>query len=74
MEPMTTYTSQELIRMNYGSTWRNCIVNDAALDTNKSGRWELHATGDCDLDGRKYISLPAGIVLTLEIKKKYNII
>ena len=25
---------------------------------NNSDVWELHATGDCDLDGRKYVALP----------------
>lgn len=68
------YTNTQLTSMNYGNTWRNCIVaDDTPPEKNKTGLYELYATGDCDLDGRKYVSLPAGTVLTEELRKKYNI-
>jgi hypothetical protein len=66
------YTSNTLSSINYNNTWRGCIQTDNTKD-NKSGLWELHATGDCDLDGRKYQALPAGTKLTHELRQKYNL-
>jgi arsenate reductase-like glutaredoxin family protein len=34
----------------------------------------IYATGDILLSGRIYIALPSNVILTNEIKKKYNII
>lgn len=69
------YTNTEIDTMNYGKTWNHCILKDKELSNkNKGGHFELHPTGYCDLNGRKYISLPAGTIITDKIKEKYNII
>ena len=67
------YTEQDIISMNASNTWRNSIHYDNSKSSGGSV-YELHATGDADLDGRKYVSLPKGTVITDEIKRKYNII
>ena len=69
------YTNTEIDTMNYGKTWNHCILKDNELSSkNARGLFELHPTGYCDLNGRKYISLPAGTVITQKMKEKYNII
>ena len=72
-----TFSRIEINSMNYSDTWRNCITIDDKPDRKykdkKVGYFKSYATGDCDLDGRKYIALPADLKITEEIKKKYNI-
>ncbi len=58
-------------QLNYTSTWNHCIKNVSNLD--KDTEYELHATGDADLNGRKYVALKKGIKITPEIKKEYNL-
>ncbi len=67
------YTHNDIASMNASNIWRNCIMIDNSKSSNHS-LYELHATGDADLDGRKYVSLPKGTVITEEIRIKYNII
>ena len=67
------YTRDILTSMNYGTLWNNCISVPSNIK-NKSDLWELHATGDCDLDGRKYVALPPGTnTKDPKIKAKYNL-
>ena len=67
------YTSEILTSMNYGTLWNNCITVPKDIKNN-SDVWELHATGDCDLNGRKYVALPPGTnTKDSEIKAKYNL-
>ena len=72
-----TFSRIEINSMNYSDTWRNCITIDDKPDRKykdkKVGYFKNYATCDCDLDGRKYIALPADLKITEEIKKKYNI-
>lgn len=70
------YTSNMIETMNYDNTWNHCILKDKDLSNkNKEELYELHPTGYCDLNGRKYIALPKNInVNDVNIKKKYNLI
>jgi hypothetical protein len=72
------YSSEVLSSMNGSSTWNNCISIEKE-ETNKS-KWSseplynLHATGDADLDGRKYIALPKGTDTSdPRIRREYNL-
>ena len=56
-----------IIRMS--STYGNYVTNVHKLDTSKT--YQLYATGDADLNGRKYVALSNP---TEEEKKKYNLI
>ncbi len=70
---MHTYTKQQLTSMNSSYTWRNTIFipNDVQ---SKSSLYSIYPTGYADLNGRKYVALPADTQLTHHIKEKYNII
>jgi len=70
---ISMYSASQIHRMNYGETWRNCISTPASTTTSTSPRYELHATGYADLNGRKYVALPSGTKLTPDLKKKLNI-
>ena len=72
------FTREEINSLKYTDIWRNCIT----IDDKPNGKYKYkkveefknYATGDCDLDGRKYIALPADLKITEEVKKKYNIL
>jgi len=69
-----TYSAQEINDLKNTSLWYNCIINSPPVSQKKENtRYVLHATGDADMNGRKYISLPADHKLTLFEKRKYNI-
>lgn len=52
------------------STYGNYVINVHKLDTTKT--YQLYATGDADLNGRKYVALSNPP--TEKEKKKYNLI
>lgn len=53
------------------STWRGCL---SCPERSESDRYILLATGDCSLDGRKYVSLPVETNLSdSKVKEKYNL-
>ena len=62
------FTSYSITSMNGSSTWRNSISISGLPNTTNSNKsswsseplYTLHATGDADLDGRKYVALPVG--------------
>ena len=68
-----TFSKTTLQRMNfdskYGSQW---ITNLENIKNQQDVK--IYATGDCDLQGRKYIALPANQKLTRDDKIKLNII
>lgn len=67
------YTSNT--SMNYSDVWRNSITIQKNYKNDTSGLFELHATGDADIDGRKYVALPKGTnIKDPEIIKKFNLI
>ena len=37
-------------------------------------RYELHPTGDADLNGRTYVALPIGTRLSDEVRRRHNLI
>lgn len=67
-----TYTTSQLNSMRYNNIWRNCIYIPTQYQ-NKFHYWQLLATGDATLDGRIYVAIPTDILVTQEIKTKYNI-
>ena len=74
MEQQRIYSKTTLIQMNYGrGVWQNCILFDNS-NSSKNDSYVLHATGDADLNGRKYIALPAGTKIDNSIRKEYNLI
>ena len=69
------YTYSELTSMRNEKEWKNCMLiyknnRDNKDDTN----YNLHATGDADMNGRIYVAIPKSKKLTPETKKKYNIL
>ena len=69
-----TYSKKELQQMNfnskYGSQWIKNIYN-----LNETDLYCIYATEDCDLvSGRMYVALPSNKMITIEDKKKYNLI
>ena len=69
------YTNSEINKLNSTKLWLNTPINVKEKNTEKSGQtYKLHSTGDCDLDGRKYIALPSNCNHNDPyIKKKYNL-
>tara|TARA_B100001093_G_C26293955_1_gene786457 strand:+ start:370 stop:594 length:225 start_codon:yes stop_codon:yes gene_type:complete len=67
-----TFTKEQINSMNLSSTWRHTL--SIPNQKSESRLYKLHATGDADLNGRKYISLPADMEITKEVKERYNII
>ena len=66
-----TYTASEIREMNCTPLWNRSIKVEKGVET----KYSLYPTGDADLNGRKYIALPANIDPTnLEIRRKYNLI
>jgi len=70
MSSQTIFTHTMLEQINYIEPWKGCIIlpKKKTADT-----YELHATGNADLNGRKYVALPTGTKLTDKIKMEYNI-
>ena len=68
-----SYTKAQVIELNndskYGTNW---IKNIDKINNNELAN--IHPTGDILSSGRIYIALPSNIVLTSDIKKKYNLI
>ncbi len=69
-----SYTKAQVIELNndskYGYT--DWIKNIDKINNNEMVN--IHATGEILSSGRIYIALPSNIVLTSDIKKKYNLI
>ena len=69
------YSSSGVFDLCKTKTWSGCL-NTTYIDKNKEKgtTYVLHATGDCDLDGRKYIALPANLNINKNsVKTKYNL-
>ena len=65
------YSEKTIQYMNSGTLWNHCIT---IKKKDKNDSYELHATGDADLNGRKYVALPTGTnIKDPRIIKKYNL-
>jgi hypothetical protein len=74
-----TYTLNSISSMNSTNLWRNSIKTpDTCVKKNEWGSeplYNLHPTGDCDLNGRKYVALPVGTDTSdPRVREKYNLI
>ena len=71
------YSSSCLEQMNYKYPWKGCIVDNKNYFSdaykNPNTKWELHSTGDADLNGRKYVKIPIGTEITDEMKQDLNL-
>ena len=65
------FSTSQLDTMAKETEWRNKLV--LAAEKKEETKWELHATGDADMNGRKYVALPKGTKLTDEVKRRYNL-
>lgn len=66
------YTGSQINSMRWNDTWRGTLsIPD---QKSENGKYKLHATGYADLNGRKYISLPADMIITDQVKRMYNLI
>jgi len=69
-----TFSENKLLDMKYDSRYGSSSwIKIDNSNKSKTDDYILHATGDADLQGRKYIALPKNTILTSDIKKKYNI-
>ena len=71
------YSYNEIKYINKKYPWNDHQINiilDKDAKNNKHEHFFLYPTGYADLHGRKYISLPTTLVITNEIKVKYNLI
>ena len=80
MDDYIKYNNSGISELNKTKTWRDCPIDTTYTDRNKFNdktngtSYVLHATGDCDMNGRKYIALPAYLnVNDPAVKAKYNI-
>ena len=58
--------------MNSTKLWNGTIRMEDSKNK-KEEKYVLYSTGYADLNGRKYQALPASLVITPEIKNKYNL-
>ena len=56
--PPTKITENQVKQLNQSNLWNNCI---SVGQQTKTDAYTLHATGDADLNGRKYIALPSSM-------------
>ena len=72
------YSSSKLQQMNYSYPWNGSIIDNrqsyfSKFSKDPNTKWELHATGDADLNGRKYVKIPVGAKITDQMKKDLNL-
>lgn len=72
------YSSSSLQQMNCSYPWNGFIIDNSQSYFSKASKnpntsWELHATGDADLNGRKYVKIPVGTKITDQMKKDLNL-
>ena len=64
------YTKLEVIQQSY--KFNGYIKNCDELEDDKL--YELYATGDSDLDGRKWVAIEVSKNIDCSVKTKYNLI
>ena len=72
------YSNHEISGLNKTQTWYQKpieIKSDTSCKGDKNEKYILHATGDADMNGRKYIALPYNCDTSNQaIKQKYNLL
>ena len=72
------YSNHEISGLNKTQTWYQKpieIKSDTSYKKDKNEKYILHATGDADMNGRKYIALPYNCDTSNQaIKQKYNLL
>lgn len=67
-----TFYQHEINEMNKTRLWYGSI--NEPFRSEEDSKYKLYSTGDASIsNGRIYVSLPANLKITKEIKKKYNI-
>ncbi len=73
MNNYVKYNCYEIRDLNKTKIWSSKPIEIKEKSV-KNQKYILHATGDCDVNGRKYIALPIDCDHNdSEIKKKYNL-
>jgi len=68
------YTTHEISDLNKTQTWFQKPIEIKGDKKDKNEKYILHATGDADMNGRKYIALPYNCDTSKDdIKTKYNL-
>ncbi len=67
------YNIKDIKELNKNYPWFSQKIEIETISKNKNTDFILHATGDADLNGRKYVALPSNITIDSQIKKKYNL-
>ena len=67
------YNINDIKEMNKNYPWSSQKIEVKTISNNTNTKFILHATGEADVDGRKYIALPSNIIIDSDIKKKYNL-
>lgn len=67
-----TFNASQISSVNYDMKY-GCQNWITTVSNSSNGEYKLYATGDADLNGRKYVALPANKKVTDEDRRKYNI-
>ena len=69
------YSNREISDLNNTQTWYQKPIEIKSDKKDKNEKYILHATGDADMNGRKYIALPYNCDTSNQaIKQKYNLL
>ena len=69
------YSNSEISDLNKTQTWFQKPIEIKGDKKDKNEKYILHATGDADMNGRKYIALPYNCDTSNQaIKQKYNLL
>jgi hypothetical protein len=76
--PNNTYFYNDIMALNRTQTWCRKpikIIQERNYNNNEEMRYIIYATGDADMNGRKYIALPYYYdVSTPHIKSQFNLL
>ena len=69
-------TTETIHAKNLSDDWKNCISYTKEYPKTEHMRYVLYPTGECDLNGRKYIAIPehVNIAYSTQLKKHYHIL
>ena len=69
------YDSVTIASKNNTPLWNRTIQYHADHPKDTTTLYRLHATGECTLNGRTYVALPAHVdVSNRDVKMKYNLL